>query len=165
MLLAEAAVQSVGEAEIQLIQNVPLEWPRLRQPGSSLDDVHYSPLKEGTATEELADITLTIPAEFEERCGEYFDLQVGNLVCARYNIPLGEEKDVDGRKVTTASAVYHFVIHKIKVPNDDAGSKIQTIVTAKRRHKKRNIKKSKSAKQESNNLKVIHMKFASKDTA
>ena len=27
VLLAEAAVQSVCEAEIQLIQNVPLKWP------------------------------------------------------------------------------------------------------------------------------------------
>ena len=58
-----------------------------------------------------------------------------------------------------------MVINQVKEPNNDAGSKIQTIDTAKRRHKKRNIKKSKSDKQEGNNLKVIHMKFASKDTA
>ena len=157
VLLAEAAVQSVGETEIQLIQNVPLKWPKLRQPGSSLDDVHYSPLKEETVKEGLADITLTIPAEFEERCGEYFDLQVGNLVCARYNIPLGEEKEVDGRKVTTASAVYHFIIHQIE-DKESRGS--QTMATTRRRSKKQNTNK---LIKESN--KVIHMKFASKDTA
>ena len=162
VLLAEAAVQSVGEAEIQLIQNVPLKWPKLRQPGSSLDDVYYSPFKEGAAKEELADITLTIPAKFEERCGEYFDLQVGNLVCARYKIPLGEEKDVDGRKVTTASAVYHFVIHHIKEPDDDE-DKTQIVATNKKRTKKRNAKKLRSEKEESS--KVIHLKFTSKDTA
>ncbi|XP_065917904.1 3'-5' exoribonuclease HELZ2-like isoform X2 [Dysidea avara] len=157
VLLAEAAVQSVGEAEIQLIQNVPLKWPNLRQPGSSLDDVYYSPFKQGTVKEELADITLTIPAKFEERCGEYFDLQVGNLVCARYNIPLGEEKEVDGRKVTTASAVYHFVIHQIE---DQDGGGSQTMTTSKRSSKKQNAKKSVER-----SGKVIHMKFASKDIA
>ena len=159
VLLAEAAVQSVGEAEIQLIQNVPLEWPELRQPGSSLDDVHYSPLKEGT---ELADITLTVPAEFEERCGEYFDLQVGNLVCARYNIPLGEEKEVNGRRVTTASAVYHFVIHQIEEPDDN--ERHQTVFTTKKRFKKQNAKKRRPDNERQSN-KVIHMKFASKDIA
>ena len=157
VLLAEAAVQSVGEAEIQLIQNVPLKWPKLQQPGSSLDDVYYSPFKEDTAKEELADITLTIPAKFEERCGEYFDLQVGNLVCARYDIPLGEEKEVDGRKVTTASAVYHFVIHQIEDPDNN---KAQTIVFTKKMSTKKNAKKPSG-----DSSKVIHLKFTSKDTA
>ena len=156
VLLAEAAVQSVGEAEIQLIQNVPLKWPKLRQPGSSLDDVHYCPFKEGTAKEELADITLTISAKFEDRCGEYFNLQVGNLVCARYNIPLGEEKEIDGRKVTTASAVYHFVIHQI----EEDGKESQTMTTTRKRSKKQNIKNGLGGRS-----KVIHLKFASKDTA
>jgi len=160
VLLAEAAVQSVAKAEIQLIQNVPLKWPKLQQPGSSLDDVYYSPLKEGTTKEELADITLTIPAKFEERCGEYFDLQVGNLVCARYNIPLGEQKDINGMKVGTASAVYHFVIHQIEDPNE---SRSQTMATSTKRFKKQNAKKSKPDRQENN--KVIHLKFTSKDTA
>jgi len=164
VLLAEAAVQSVGEAEMQLIQNVPLKWPKLRQPESSLDDIYYSPFKEeGTTAEELADITLTIPAKFEERCGEYFDLQVGNLVCARYNIPLGEEKEVNGRKVTTASAVYHFVIHRIKKLEENDYGRAQSVATAKKRCKKQNAKKLKTEKQESGT--VIHMKFASKNAA
>ena len=154
VLLAETAVQSVGQAEIQLIQNVPLKWSKLQRPGSSLDDVYYSPFKEGAAKEELADITLTIPAKFEERCGEYFDLRVGNLVCARYNIPLGEEKEVDGRKVTTASAVYHFIIHHIE---DQYGSgKSQTMAAVIKQNAKMSVKGSD---------KVIHLKFASKDTA
>ena len=158
VLLAEAAVQSVGEAEIQLIQNVPLKWPKLQQPESSLDDIHYSPFEEvETAKEELADITLPIPTKFEERCGEYFDLQVGNLVCSRYNIPLGEEKEVNGRKVTTASAVYHFVIHQIKDPDGT-----ETMETIKKRSKKQNSKKLQSHNKESS--KVIHLKFASKNT-
>jgi len=78
-------------------------------------------------------------------------------VCARYNIPLGEEKEVDGRKVTTASAVYHFIIHQIE-DKDSRGS--QTMATTRRHSKKQNTKK---LIKESN--KVIHMKFASKDTA
>jgi len=164
VLLAEAAVQSVGEAEIQLIKNVPLKWPKLQQPGSSLDDVYYSPFKQGTVKEELEDVTLPIPAKFVERCGEYFDLQVGSLVCARYNIPLGEEREVNGRKVTTASAVYHFVIHKIKEPDDDDDGKTETMITTKKRSKKRNAKKLRSSdKQEI--CTVIHLKFTSKDTA
>ena len=111
VLLAEAAVLSVyDDTEVQLIQNVPLKWATLQQPSTSLDDIHYS------ATEESA--TLTISDEFEKRCGKYFDIQVGNLVCARYNIPLSEQKEVNGRVVETASAVYHFVIDKIIDPDD-----------------------------------------------
>jgi len=162
VLLAEAAVQSVAKAEIQLIQNVPLKWPRLQLPRSSLDDVYYSPsFKENTVKEEFDDVTLTIPANFEKRCGKYFDIQVGNLVCARYSVPLDEKKEVAGRKVTTASAVYHFIIHHIEAPG---GDRTQTITnTQKERSKKPTTKKSTSAKQE--NDKVIHLKFASKDTA
>ena len=115
VLLAEAAVQSVGgDAEIQLIQNVPLKWPTLKQPSTSLDDIHYSPV-ESSDKRQLA-VTLTIPADdFGKRCGEYFDIQVGNLVCARYNIPLnGSTEEVKGRTVCSANAVYHFVIDGIK---------------------------------------------------
>ena len=81
-------------------------------------------------------------------------------MCARYNIPLGEEKEVDGRKVTIASAVYHFVVHKINDPDDN---ETQTMETTKKISKKRNSKKSLPKSEGSS--KVIHMKFASKDTA
>ena len=76
-------------------------------------------------------------------------------MCARYNIPLGEEKEVDGRKVTTASAVYHFVIHKIKDLDDED---VQTMTFTKSKSKRRKRSSEQSDK-------VIHLKFASKHTA
>ena len=153
VLLAEAAVQSVSDcAEVQLIQNVPLKWPTLQQPSTSLDDIHYSPIEQSASTEKDVGVTLTITDKFIERCGEYFDIQVGNLVCARYNIPLNEEKEAEGRPVQTASAVYHFVIDSISDPdkNDD--------VTNKLRRKKLN-------KSENQPYKIVHLKIVSKEAA
>ena len=126
VLLAEAAVQSVSDcAVVQLIQNVPLKWPTLQQPSTSLDNIHYSPIEQSTSTEKDVGVTWTITDKFIDRCGEYFEIQVGNLVCTRYNIPLTEEKKVKGRSVQTASAVYHFVIDKIDDPDkkDDSSKK------------------------------------------
>ena len=60
-------------------------------------------------------VTFTIPADdFAERCGEYFDIQVGSLVCARYSIPLDKPVTVKGRSVHNANAIYHFVIDAIE---------------------------------------------------
>ena len=119
VLLAEAAVQSVSDcAEVQLIQNVPLKWPTLQLPSTSLDNIHYSPIEQSASTEKDVGVTLTITDKFIERCGEYFNFEVGNLVCARYNVPLNEEKEVKGRNVQTASAVYHFVIDSISDPDE-----------------------------------------------
>ena len=58
VLLAEAAVQSVsGDAEMQLIQNVPLRWPALEQPSSTLDDVYYTPIKSSDKKEQAVTVT------------------------------------------------------------------------------------------------------------
>ncbi|XP_065917898.1 3'-5' exoribonuclease HELZ2-like isoform X3 [Dysidea avara] len=163
VLLAEAAAQSVGEAEIQLIQNVPLEWPEL-YPSTSLDDVYYSPYPNNASIEQRdqhqqQQLLLQTTTEFEERCHDYFDLRVGNLVCARYNIPLGKEKEVDGRKVTTANAVYHFIITRIEyegAPNEDDP---KTPTTSKRSEKQHGKYSEMMSKQK------IYLKFANKNTA
>ena len=162
VLLAEAAVQSVSDdAEVQLIKNVPLKWPTLQQPSTSLDNIHYS-----TTEQEHAGVTMTISDKFEERC-EYFGLQVGNLVCARYNIPLSEQKEVEGRAVETASAVYHFVIDGIDDPNnndddpnnnDDDPNNNDDDVTIKSTKKK---SKKSEAKNQPN--RIVHLKIVSKE--
>ena len=151
VLLAEAAVQSVNDdAEVQLIQNVPLKWPTLQQPNTSLDNVHYLPIEQSASSEkEDFGVTLTVSDKFEERCGEYFDIEVGNLVCARYNVPLKKPKTVEGRVVETASAVYHFVIDDIYEP-EKLGKK----------SRKRKYKKSKTQPNE-----VVHLKIISKEAA
>ena len=165
VLLAEAAVQSVNDdAEVQLIQNVPLKWPELQQPSSSLDNIHYATTNK--SDQENADaVTFAISDKFEKHCGEYFGIKVGNLVCARYNIPLSEPKKVEGRDVETASAVYHFVINKIEDPskNEDAPT-IDTIPlpTKKSKSKKSKSKKSK-AKEKSNT--IVHLKIINKEAA
>ena len=135
VLLAEAAVQSVSDdAEVQLIQNVPLKWPKLQQPSSSLDDVYYSPV-ESSDQREQAVVTLTIPADdFGERCDEYFDIQVGNLVCAHYNIPLDVLQEVKGRTIYAAIAVYHFVIYAIEEKENDMIKTHHSISMTKRKN-------------------------------
>ena len=153
VLLAEAAVQSVSDdAEVQLIQNVPLKWPTLQQPSTSLDNIHYSPIELSASTEKDVGVTLTITDKFMERCGEYFDFKVGSLVCARYNIPLNEEKEVEGRPLGAASAVYHFVIDSISDPDENNDT------VNKRRRKK--LKKP-----ECQSNKIIHLKIVSKEAA
>ena len=155
VLLAEAAVQSVsGDAEVQLIQNVPLKWPTLKQPSTSLDDIYYSPVERSDNGQQA--VTLTIPAnDFEERCGEYFDIQVGNLVCARYNIPLNESIKVKGRTVHSASAVYHFVIDGIKEKDS-----IMTKTVSKKQ------KPTSMTKLKKNHLdKIVYLKIVSSEAA
>jgi len=157
VLLAEAAAQSVGEAEIQLIQNVPLKWPKLYL-SNSLDDIYYSPYPNNASIEQdqQHQLLLQTTTGFEERCHYYFSLQVGNLVCARYNIPLGEEKEVDGRKVTTASAVFHFVITRIEdIEDDHNAAKISG--TSDNVHRRKDL--------EIMGKRKLYLKFPSKDTA
>ena len=150
VLLAEAAVQSVSDdAEVQLVKNVPLKWPTLQQPNTSLDNIHYLPVERNPVSfaKEFG-VTWAISDKFVERCGEYFDIEVGNLVCARYNIPLSRQKEVEGRAVETASAVYHFVIDRI----DDA------IATTK--------SKKKNSKTSEEQLKlIVHLKIVSEEAA
>ena len=152
VLLAEAAVQSVNDdAEVKLIQNVPLKWPKLVQPINSLDSIHYLPtaIKQGASSGQDCGVTLDIHDDFIERCGEYFDIQVGNLVCARYNIPLSEPKTVEGRNVETASAVYHFVIDRIDENKD------QSVATkSRKRTDKKSVKQPKF---------TVHLKIVSKE--
>ena len=151
VLLAEAAVQSVnGDADVQLIQNVPLKWPKLQQPSSSLDDIYYSPVESSNRREQA--VTLTIPADdFGERCDEYFDFQVGNLVCARYNIPLDRPEEVKGRTVHSANAVYHFVIDDIEEKEDDKMKAHYSI--------------SKTKRKKNHPDKVIYLKIVSSEAA
>ena len=152
VLLAEAAVQSVSDnAEVQLIQNVPLKWPTLQQPSTSLDNIHYSPIEQSASTEKDVGVTWTITDKFVDRCGEYFKIQVGNLVCAHYNIPLNEERKIKGRTVETASAVYHFVINKI-------------IVLDQKDDSSKNSRGRKSKSKAQPNL-IVHMKIVSKEAA
>ena len=150
VLLAEAAVQSVSDdAEVQLIKNVPLKWPTLRQPNTSLDNIHNLPIEQ-SKNEDLG-LTWTISDKFEERCGEYFDIEVGNLVCARYNIPLKKQTTVEGRIVETASVVYHFVINSIKEPE----------ILEKKPQRKR----SKKSKTHAQPYRVVHLKIINKEAA
>ena len=158
VLLAEAAVQSVSDdAEVQLIKNVPLKWPTLQQPNTSLDNIHYLPIEQSASSEnDDFGLTWTISDKFEERCGEYFDIEIGNLVCARYNIPLKKPTTIEGRVVETANVVYHFVIDSIDEPECPEEMEKKPI----RRRRRRRSKKSNSKTQP---YKVVHLKIISKE--
>jgi len=158
VLLAEAAVQSVrGDAEVQLIQNVPLQWPKLQQPSTALDDIYYSPTE--SSEKKKQSVTLTVPAsDFGEHCGEFFDIEVGNLVCARYNIPLDGSTKVKGRTVKAASAVYHFVIEDIDYIDEKEND-----TTKATKKKKRPVSMVKKKKKQSD--KIVYLRIVNTEAA
>lgn len=109
VLLAEASTQSIKEAELKVIRDVELKWPTLKQPGSSLDDVYYVP---------DGDITIVLPDDFISSSLDFFTFEVGDLVCARYKIPMNgrtfEEHCTNyGLKDEEGVVVYHFVVYNV----------------------------------------------------
>jgi len=109
VLLAEASTQSIKEAELKIIYDVQLKWPALKQPESSLDDVYFVP---------DGNITLTPPDEFITSSLDFFAIDVGDLVCVRYKVPLtGRIFDKHctnyGLKEDKGYVVFHLVVNEV----------------------------------------------------
>ena len=108
VLLAEAATQSIKEADLKVIHDVQLTWPALKQPECSLDDVYFIP--DGK-------ILLILPDEFIASSLDFFAFDVGDLVCVRYKVPLmGKIFDKHctnyGLKNETGYVVFHMVVNE-----------------------------------------------------
>ena len=109
VLLAEASVQSIKEAEMKIIHDVQLKWPVLKQPESSLDDVYFVP--DGK-------IVLHPTGEFLNMSKDFFIFDVGDLVCVRYKVPMGSKSFKDhctsyGLKDDKGYVVFHLVVYEI----------------------------------------------------
>ena len=109
VLLAEASVQSIKEAEMKIIHDVQLKWPALKQPESSLDDVYFVP--DGK-------IVLCPTEEFLNMSKDFFNFDVGDLVCVRYKILMSSKSFKDhctsyGLKDDKGYAVFHMVVYEI----------------------------------------------------
>lgn len=105
VLLAEAAVSSVNEAQTFILRDVKLNWPKFTLCPATTD---------GTLLYMVSDfIEMKIPEAYIDSMSEYFNAQVGDLVCARY----GVNRDCNHKKV------FHFVIGQTKKhPKDQEGS-------------------------------------------
>ena len=99
VLLAEAAEKSVSECQPVIIQDVHLLWPNFEIPKECIEEHYYVPTEM---------VTMTYPEEFFEHCYEFFNVMVGSLVCVRYGCDPHH----------SAKAVYHFVVHNVKMPDD-----------------------------------------------
>lgn len=109
VVLAEASVQSIKEAEMKIIHDVKLEWPELIQPETSLDDVYFVP---------DGNIVLRLTDEFLNMSKSFFGFDVGDLVCVRYKVPLSSKQFKDnctnyGLKDDKGYAVFHLVVYEI----------------------------------------------------
>ena len=100
VLLAEVAKGSVEDCSLILIKDVTLQWPQLRIPTNCTDEIYYVP---------NGNVTMEVPLEFQNTM-EYIELEVGSLVCVRYNLP-------------TLRAVYHMVVNKVEKHGSDDGDK------------------------------------------
>ena len=85
--LAECASSSIEEskksARMILVRNVPLSWPELEIPSNAYDEPYYRP---------KGKISFVIPEDFVADLGDFFQFEPGCLVCARYEIQLGDRE-------------------------------------------------------------------------
>ena len=85
--LAECASSSIEEskksARMILVRNVPLPWPELEIPSNAYDEPYYQP---------KGKISFVIPEDFVADLGDFFQFEPGCLVCARYEIQIGDRE-------------------------------------------------------------------------
>ena len=113
VVLAEASVQSIKEAEMKIIHDVQLKWPALKQPEASLDDVYFVP---------DGNIVLHPTDEFLKMSKDFFGFDVGDLICVRYKVPLSCKLFNDtynnyGLKDDKGYAVFHLVVYEVDATN------------------------------------------------
>ena len=111
VLLAEASVQSIKGAEMKIIHDVQLQWPPLKQPEASLDDVYFVP---------DGNIVIHPTQEFLEMSKDIFSFDIGDLVCARYKVPLSSKQFKDnctnyGLKDDKGYTVFHLVVYDVDI--------------------------------------------------
>ena len=109
VVLAEASVQSIKEAEMKIIHDVQLKWPALKQPETSLDDVYFVP---------DGNIALHLTDEFLKMSKDFFGFDVGDLVCVRYKVPpsckLFNNTNINyGLKEENGYGVFHLVVYEV----------------------------------------------------
>jgi exoribonuclease R len=105
VLVAEAAEQSVQGCQPSIIRNVPLKWPAFRK---CEEEQYYVP---------LGGIKMVLPKRFMKDCSTFFALNIGDLICLRY--------DCNPEKLR---AVYHVVITEVE--EDDQKSTATKTMTA-----------------------------------
>ena len=119
VFLAEVAQDSVLDRKkpLTILKDVPLEWPELKIPENSLDH-HYQP---GGL------ITLEIPPKSQSFLQYNVSIDVGDLVCVRYDLK-------DGRTGQQYKSVYHLVVsekYSLDTPSEERKWK-------KKKHKGKN---------------------------
>ena len=108
VLLAEASQGSPSENDLTVLQNVTLNWPRMKKVNSAVDESHFIP--EGT-------IDFSIKEQFWRQSGSWLSISTGDFICAQYDIPDATHSVLDHSQQTLLFAapeavrgVFHFVV-------------------------------------------------------
>lgn len=96
VLVAEAAVASVSDSsQMFVLRDARLEWPKFIMCMNTIYD---------SCTYKISElISLTLPEQFMAEMSEYFNVSVGDLVCARYGY----------NDETALKRVFHFVVARV----------------------------------------------------
>ena len=110
VLLAEAAEKSIKESQTVIIQDVHLQWPKLIIPEECFEEPYYVP---------SGYVKMAFPRDFKNQCREFFQVEIGTLVCVRY----GTDPLYD-----SVRAIFHFVVHHINDDNDDRPDEVTILM-------------------------------------
>ena len=121
LLLAEAATATNKEHDLLFLKDVALHFCRdaFCQPCTALEEPHFVYKKD-------ADITLVLGSDFVKHSALFFPFNVGNFVCARYEVHLstaGQEHSC--ARNSTVRAIFHMVIKAVEDVEDAADGPVQ----------------------------------------
>ena len=121
VLLAEAAYSAVKEIDLIFLKNVPLKFDsssfkQLSQ--CALEEAHFAYHRDG-------EITLHIPKSLVEDIWSYFQFNVGDFVCVRYNVSRREKWNAIGTNSDHDEHALRQVLHMVVKAVDDMITSVQ----------------------------------------
>ena len=121
VLLAEAAHSAAKGTDITFLKEVPLKFDSsfMQLPQCALEEPHYSYHREG-------EITLHLPESLVEDIWSYIQFNVGDFVCARYNVSRREKVNaIDGAEPEHDKHALRQVLHMVVKDVVDKETSIQ----------------------------------------
>jgi len=143
VLLSEAAVVSVHEAKVFLLRDATLTWPKFSPCPVTSEETRLYEVK--------GQITLKVSKAYVESMFEYFNVQTGDFICARY----GTDSHCRHTKV------FHFVVGEVeKVNGEEIDDLIITMSINKQERKVSNNIQSFLMDEPSCELQIINMSIS-----
>lgn len=110
VLLAEAAMTANKEHDLLFLKDVALQFDSdaFCQPCGALEEPHFMYKKD-------ADITLVLEPDFVKHSSLFFPFDVGNFVCARYEVHLSSaDHENSCANNSTVRAIFHMVVKAVE---------------------------------------------------